>query len=124
MRDFEIKRITLDDLDRLHYKGFGNLTNPLRFTELFKDPLQVAKVVFELAIFQGQEPRPTLSEFLRSIEGDDFPALRNALFEGYRLFFPTSVRLALDAWKMESDQKTNATQTPTAQDAGANSPSN
>ncbi len=124
MRAFEIKRITLDDFDRLQEKGFGNLTDPLRFTELFKDPLLVAKVVYELAIFQGQEPRPSLSEFLRSIVGDDFQTLRSALFEGYRLFFPTRVRLALDAWKMESDQKTNDDRTSTKQDAGENSPSN
>ena len=122
MRDFEIKRITLDDLDRLNYKGFGNLTNPLRFTELFKDPLQVAKVVYELAIFEGAE-KPTLTEFLDSITGNDLEDLRSKFFEAYRYFFPRRVATLLEAWKKERD----AIEAETVENAlgvGAKEPSN
>lgn len=122
MIPFEIKRITLGDFDRLQEKGFGDFLNPVYFAVKFKDAVSVAKVVYELAIFEGAE-KPTLTEFLDSITGNDLEDLRSAFFAAYKYFFPSRVATLLEAWKKERDA-IEAETVKNALGVGANEPSN
>jgi len=94
MARFDIPTFTLLRFERLRELGFGDLLDYGVFFEALKDPVKIARIVFQTANFE--QPAPTEEEFLDSLQGDDVIEARWALFKAYKDFFPTPVRIALD----------------------------
>jgi len=94
MVEYEIPTFTLLRFEELRELGYGDLLDHALFFNAIKDPVKVARIVYQTAIFPT--PAPTEEEFFDALDGDGVVEARRRIFKAYKDFFPTPIRLALE----------------------------